>query len=105
ALDRHDFLGAARLLHKVLTSYPDPSIARTDLLLRLAVASAHMGDRQTAEQALTQFAAASGPRPSLEIVDAIVADVKSAAAFSASDSGDSGRDWRLALGNPSRTGH
>jgi hypothetical protein len=51
-------------LNKILASHPDPSIPKADLLLRLAVASAHMGDRQTADQSLAQLTAAAGPRPS-----------------------------------------
>src|SRR5688572_4855127 len=36
ALDRHDFVGASRLFTKVLEEHPDPSMPRSDLLLRLA---------------------------------------------------------------------
>src|SRR4029434_1292398 len=76
ALDRHDFLGASRHLNKILTSHPDPSIPKADLLLLLSCASAHMAARQTADQSLAQITAAAGPRPSAEIIDTIVADVK-----------------------------
>jgi outer membrane protein assembly factor BamB len=87
ALDRHDFVTASRLLDKILTSYPDSSIPKADLLLRQAVASAHLGDRQAAEQALAQIAASSGPRPPAQILDAVAADAKKAAAASATSSG------------------
>jgi len=102
ALDRYDFVGASRLLNKILDSHPDPSIPRSELLLRLAVASARMGDRQSAEQALTKLTSAGGPRPSSDVVDLIVADVRSAAATSGV--GPAAKDWHMALGNPGRTG-
>ena len=103
ALDRYDFVGASRLLNKILESHPDPSIPRSEILLRLAVASARMGDRTTADQSLTKFETSVGPRPASDIVDLITADVRtSAAALSAV--GPAAKDWRMILGNPSRTG-
>src|SRR5262249_2533776 len=79
ALDRHDFVTASRLLDKILTSYPDSSIPKADVLLRQAVASAHLGDRQAAEQALAQIATVAGPRPPAATIDAVAADAKKAA--------------------------
>jgi hypothetical protein len=48
ALDRHDFVGASRLLTKILKRFPDPSVPKGDLLLRLAVANARLGDKRGA---------------------------------------------------------
>jgi outer membrane protein assembly factor BamB len=105
ALDRHDFLGASRLLNKVLTSHPDPSISPADLLLRLAVAAAHIQDRQTAEQALARLNTATGPRPTADVLDLIAADVKQAASQGPGSALPAAKDWRMLLGNPARTGH
>jgi hypothetical protein len=48
ALDRYDFIGASRMFTKVLQLHPDPSVPESDLLLRLAVASARVGDKPSA---------------------------------------------------------
>ena len=103
ALDRHDFVGASRLLNKILERYPDPSIPRSEILLRLAVASARMGDKQTAQQSLDKLPSVTGPRPPSDVVDLIAADVRSSAQATASVAA-AARDWHLAHGNPSRTG-
>jgi len=104
ALDRHDFVGASRLLNKILESHPDPSISKADIVLRLAVASAHMQDRQAADRSLGQLATTTGPRPPTDVVDLIVADVKSAAASSLAGDGDA-KDWHMLLGSANRSGH
>lgn len=103
ALDRHDFVGASRLLNKILDRHPDPSIPKTDILLRLAVTSAHMQDRQTAERALSQSLTESGPRPAAEIVDLIATDIKLAATTVVA--GDAAqKNWHMALGGANRNG-
>ena len=105
ALDRHDFLGASRLLNKLLTSHPDPSMPKSELLARLAVAAAHMQDRQTAEQSLAQLATATGPRPPTDVIDLIAADVKSATTRGTAGTLPAARDWHMLLGNAGRSGH
>ncbi|MEX2027484.1 MAG: hypothetical protein WEH44_09285, partial [Pirellulaceae bacterium] len=40
ALDRHEFVAASRLLTRILERHPDPSMPKSEILLRLAVASA-----------------------------------------------------------------
>ena len=103
ALDRHDFVGASRLLTRILERHPDPSMPRADLLLRLAVASARMGDKTTAEQSLAAVGSAPGIRPPSEIVDLVRDEVGRAALVGAALAGGS-RQWHMDLGNSSRTG-
>ncbi len=105
ALDRHDFVGANRLLNKLLTSHPDPSISRAEIWLRLAVASAHMHDRKSAEQALTQFAASGDARPGAELVDFVMSDIKATLAQPAATDSGTDNDWTMSLGVATRTGH
>jgi outer membrane protein assembly factor BamB len=105
ALDRHDFVGASRLLNKILTSHPDPSMPKADIFARLAVAAAHMQDRQTAEQSLSQMTLAAGARPPAEVVDLIAADVKTAITQGPGSGGPTAKDWHMVMGNPGRTGH
>ena len=42
-LDRFDFTSAVRLLNKIVTRYPDPSVDLAQVWLRLAVAYAYLG--------------------------------------------------------------
>jgi outer membrane protein assembly factor BamB len=76
ALDRYDFVGASRMFSKVLEEHPDPSIPRTDLLLRLAVAAGRVGDRDGANKYLSELEAASGPRPSRVLLAQVNDDIK-----------------------------
>jgi outer membrane protein assembly factor BamB len=76
ALDRYDFVGASRLLAKVLDEHPDPSISRADLLIRQAIAAGRVGDRDGANKYLAQIDALDGPRPSRALLGAVVEDIK-----------------------------
>ena len=105
ALDRHDFVGASRLLSRILERHPDPSMPRSELLLRLAVASGRMGDKTTADSSLTAIGSAPGVRPPSEVLDLVRDDVSKAAALASATLGGSSEDWHMELGNPSRTGH
>jgi outer membrane protein assembly factor BamB len=104
ALDRHDFVGASRLLTRILENHPDPSIPRAELYLRLAVASSRMSDRQTMEQSLTALTSATGPRPASEIIDLVTEDARQAALATTVATG-AAKDWHMLLGNPQRSGH
>src|SRR5206468_4082276 len=105
ALDRLDFVGASRLLNKIIDSHPDPSIPKAELLARLAVAAGHMQDRQSAERSLEQLATAPGPRPPSQIVEVVSIDVKAALSQSATTSAVGTNDWHMLLGSASRTGY
>ncbi|MCE9554780.1 MAG: hypothetical protein K8T91_15600, partial [Planctomycetes bacterium] len=74
SLDRHDFVGAVRLLNQIDTLYPDPSVSRGDVLLRLAVASAHVGDAKGAQSALQRLEKLEKGRPVPRLVEAVRAD-------------------------------
>jgi outer membrane protein assembly factor BamB len=104
ALDRHDFVGASRLLTRILENHPDPSIPKSELWLRLAVASARMSDRQTAQQSLSQLTSATGPRPPSEIIDLVTQDVQDSAQAT-NVAAAAAKDWHMLLGNPMRSGH
>ncbi len=101
ALDRHDFVGASRLLNKILERHPDPSVPRAEVLLRLAVASSRVGDKQGAETSLSSIASVAGPRPERSIVDAVTEQL---AATSSSFSSEFSLDWPMLLGSSSRSG-
>jgi outer membrane protein assembly factor BamB len=104
ALDRHDFVGASRLLAKIVEQHPDPSMPQSEVLLRLSVASARMGDREAAGKWLTRYASATGERPSSEIFDLVLEDVKKATQ-QAVVSGLAFENWPMLLGSSARIGH
>ncbi|WP_425615724.1 PQQ-binding-like beta-propeller repeat protein [Anatilimnocola sp. NA78] len=104
ALDRYDFVGASRLLAKIIEQHPDPSMPKSEVLLRLGVASARMGDREAAGKWLTRYASAGGERPSSEVFDLVLADVQKATQQTVATGGLS-ENWPMALGNAARTGY
>ncbi|MFQ5730401.1 MAG: PQQ-binding-like beta-propeller repeat protein [Planctomycetaceae bacterium] len=103
-MDRSEFVGASRMLLKVLHDYPDSNIARDELLMRLAVAQARVGDLRAAEAALKPLRA-DPPRGSRQLLAMIERDVKTAAKSLAEAGPESSSTWPMALGGASRTGH
>jgi outer membrane protein assembly factor BamB len=103
ALDRHDFVGASRLLTRILERHPDPSMPKSEILLRLAVASAHMGDAATASAALDAIGQIPGPRPESAVLDQVAQHLALAAQSNLLASASS-HNWPMLLGNPTRTG-
>jgi len=82
-LDEHRFAQAARLFRKVLEIYPDPSVPKRDLWLRLAVASARLGDTAGARKALASLealVAQNAPADVRAALDAVRAEVRRAEA-------------------------
>lgn len=104
ALDRHDFVGASRLLTKIIEQYPDPSMPKSEVLLRLGVASARMGDGPAAKKWLMKSASATGERPRSEVFDMVIADAAQATQQSVA-AGTATENWPGLLGGGSRTGH
>lgn len=102
-MDRYDFVGASRLLTKVLEEYPDPTVSREEILLRLAVASARVGDRETAHRTLADLREdrrlVSTRLVSLVEEDMAREGVETPRLADASD------QWPMPYGNPARTGH
>ena len=102
ALDRHDFVGASRLFAKVL-AHPDPTVPRGEVMLRLAVAAAHVGDGATAKAALEAIPQMPGPKPTNNSIELVDQDATEAAKTSALVSVAS-QNWHMSLGNPARSG-
>lgn len=53
-LDNYDFIGAQRLLQKIIEQHPDPSIPLDQLFVRISLCQAVMGDALGAKATLTQ---------------------------------------------------
>jgi len=102
ALDRYDFVGAARLFRKILERHPDPSMPRAEILVRLAIADARIADHKSAEASLQAAAEATGPRPSQETLALVSAELArtSVAATQAATT-----DWPMPFGSGNRNRH
>ena len=99
-LDRYEFRSARSLFQKVLDEHPDPSVPRSDLLLRMAIACARTGDAQGAEKALAQLPAGSAARVAAAAVTQLRAEiVRGVSAPGVETSG-----WHMDLGTPARNG-
>lgn len=60
-IDRHDFLGARRVLRRLIAEYPNPSVPMADVLMKLALASLRVGDPATALETAAQLEATGHP--------------------------------------------
>lgn len=102
-MDRYDFVGASRLLVKVIEEYPDPSVPQDELLLRLAVASSRVGDQQLASKTLDKLKASR--RFVSERLVSLVADDMKREGITAVQTASATDDWPIDYGNSARTGH
>jgi len=101
-LDRYDFVGASRLLAKVLDEHPDATVPQADILLRLAVADARVGDVASARKTLARLQGMT-PRPERAILDLVRREIESAGSTETATDSEAG-NWHLALGSPARNG-
>lgn len=102
--DRGDFGAAARLLKMILEEYRDPSVSREQLLIRLAVANARMGDAKSAAELLAEAKDVPSHRLDPALLARIEAEIlRSTRVFSAA--GRPREQWRLSWGGPQRDGH
>ena len=51
-MDKHDFVGAFRMLRKIVDSYPDPTVPMVGVHTRLGLCQAMMGETKGAQQAI-----------------------------------------------------
>ncbi|MFW6124740.1 MAG: PQQ-binding-like beta-propeller repeat protein, partial [Pirellulales bacterium] len=109
-LERHEYIGASRLFGKLLADYPDSDVARHQVVRRLAVANARIGDRQSAEELLAELEeSASAPSlpggdgPSWDPVSLVRRDVEQSAAQPPLS--EPAGSWPMHLGGPGRAGH
>ena len=97
-LDRFEFTDASRLLRKCLNDHPDCSIARDELLLRLAVADGRIGDLEAAENALSTVTTSGDPRIAM-----VRKDFTDGNANSLRLASQTSGDWLMKHGTPDRT--
>ncbi len=103
-LDRHEFVAANRLFSKILNDHPDPSVSREQVLLRVAVANARLGDAERTRVAIAELEKPSSKRLPAALVALVKADVGRAKPAIGREPG--GLDgWPIALGTSARDGH
>jgi outer membrane protein assembly factor BamB len=78
ALDRHDFVGASRMLSKLLELHPDSSIPKAEVLLRLAVAAARVGDKAAARQFVAEAEQLAGSGAAGDLAAVVKGNVEAA---------------------------
>lgn len=103
ALDAFDFVGANRLLQRIIDDYPDPTVPLDQVWMRIAVCQAYVGNQDAAAVALKQARELDSgiARQSIEHV------TKEIAAVAASESVTAARSDQFASmrhGNVRRTG-
>lgn len=106
-LDRHDFVGAGRVFEKILAIHPDPTVAREDVMLRLAVCQARSGNRNAAEATYDSLGKVLKAKPSAvpsEAFQLVGLDIRKEHVLVADTYRASG-DWPMTLGSPARDGH
>lgn len=67
-MDGYDFNDASRLLRKCLEEHPDCTVPRKEILLRLSVANARLGDATSSEEMLKQLAASGSSDKRIAII-------------------------------------
>ncbi len=100
-LDNYDFVGAARLLRKIVEQYPDPSVSLGEVWLRIALAYAYIGDSGSANSALVS-AEQAGADPASRLFESIQRVIAESPEIDLTDSVD--RRWLSRWGNSKRLG-
>lgn len=102
SLDNFDFVGASRLLQRIVDDYPDPSVPLDQVWLRIAVCQAFVGNREAAGLALKRAQElGAGANPLLDRVSAQIATVAASESVTASRSDEL---VSMRLGNARRSG-
>ena len=99
-IDRYDFVGAYRLLNKIVEHYPDPTVSLQEVYLKMALCEAFFGDASDAKASIAKAESVGG------VGDArLVKLVKSAIGEMSPRVAVSDREpWKLPLGSPRRHG-
>ncbi|MEM7384095.1 MAG: PQQ-binding-like beta-propeller repeat protein [Verrucomicrobiota bacterium] len=93
-LDRGEFLPAYRLLRKLIENYPDMSVPREQIELRLAALTARVGDPEEAGRIFAKMKVQPGlgiPEPVLDLVEADILRLKQERKVMARNESDSDR--------------
>ncbi len=98
-LDRFDFTGARRMFEKIDKQYPDSSLPREQVLLRIALCQSYLGQTDAARQSLAAAAEIGGDSSQLELVRRSLGELSTEPNRSVID-----QNWSMLLGNSRRCG-
>ncbi len=100
SLDRFDFVGAYRLLNKIVSRHPDPDVDRVDVYLKMALCEAWLGDRDAVVRSLDRARELGGDSAE-RMADLILARLDRPVATKTETAID---PWRMELRNHRRHG-
>lgn len=104
-MDQFEFIRARRLFGKVLADHPDSSVPKKDILLRLAIANARVGDVTGAKESLAQIQADQNNRLPQPLLAALVSEVVASEKNPGGDVNVATSEWPMPFGTPARDGH
>lgn len=99
-LDRFDFVGAYRLLNKIVTRHPDPDVDLAEVYLKMALCEAWLGDRESVVRSLDRARNLGGDSAN-RMADLILARLDQPVA---TRSDTTIEPWRMELRNRRRHG-
>ena len=102
ALDGFDFVGASRLLQRIVDDYPDPSVAIDQVWMRIAVCQAFNGNHDAAALALKEARSLATPSTG-PLLDRVASEIKETAHQNVA-AAQSDQFVAMRLGNSRRTG-
>jgi len=97
-LDQFDFAGARRMFEKILNHYPDPSIPRDQILLRVALCQSYLGQLNAAKESLAEAEKITGQTSAWKQLSSSLGTLSSRGTHSSSS------NWNMLLGNSGRDG-
>lgn len=102
-LDRSEFLPAARLLAKIATEYPNPTVRLGEIELRLAAVNARVGDVDLARKMIGAIKSQPIPPVPVAVIKLVEQDIETVA-NARTASVDRTGSWTMPQGGPMRTG-
>ena len=102
-LDRGEFLPAARLLSKILTDYPNPTVNLGEIKLRLAAVNARVGDPELARGMLKEIKSQPIPAVPMAVIKLVEEDIEVVAGARIAAADQTGA-WVIPYGSPRRAG-
>ncbi len=97
-LDQFDFAGARRMFEKILNHYPDSSIPRDQVLLRVALCQSYLGQLSAAKESLAAAEELTGQTVAWKQLSSSLGTLSSPVTSSSSSG------WSMLLGNSGRDG-
>ncbi|MEM9413730.1 MAG: hypothetical protein AAGA30_21660, partial [Planctomycetota bacterium] len=99
-MDEFDFVGAFRMLQKIVSLYPDPSVSKVEVFNRIAICRAMMGETKYADEAILAARKASGrDDPKINDVESVIPELQNANRARQSEAG-----FSMPLANKNRSG-